>query len=203
MVYELSLEEEKVKPHQVTTLHLISSFAFIGAGAIILIYNYTIPWWGLFLLLSGAAILGLTIFKNKWLTGRSVNLGFRFAELAITLCLVAYSLIQMWKFPIVIYGILAAALLFGLFWERSSGNKLAIHIDDEGVRLPVTSKKRFIPWTEVDEVIYRFGTLTIECVGNHLFQWSLAMPDLDHEIFEAFCSAKVEENKSKRRIDEW
>jgi hypothetical protein len=98
---------------------------------------------------------------------------------------------------------LVAAIVFGLFWERASGNKLFIHVDEDGIRLPVTAKRRFIPWTEVEEIIYRFGTLSIECVGNHLYQWNIALADFDNEIFEAFCIAQVEGNRGKRRNDEW
>ena len=63
---------------------------------------------------------------------------------------------------------LCGAITFGIFWERAAGNKLSVSIDEKGVHLPVTAKRRFIPWTEVDEVMFRFGTLSIECVGNHL-----------------------------------
>ena len=203
MLYELPLEEEKVKPHQVTTLHLICSFAFIGAGAIIMIYNYVIPVWGLSILLAGLIILALTIFRNKRLTGKKVNPTVRVLELLIAAAIEVYSITQHWAFPIVIFGILLAAIAFGMFWERASDNKLFIYIDEEGARLPVTAKRRFLPWTEIDEIMYRFGTLSIECVGNHLFQWSITIPDFDNEIFEAFCAAQVEANRSKRRNDEW
>lgn len=202
MVYDLPLVEEKVKPHQVTTLHLVSSFAFIGAGAIIVIYNYTIPGWGLALLLTGLLMLCMTIFKNKWLTGKKINPAFRVIELLIAIAFCSYSVIMQWKFPIVIFGGLCAALLFALYWERSAGNKLFVHIDDDGLRLPVV-RRRFIPWSEVENVVLRFGTITINCVDNHLFQWTIAEPGFDNEIFETYCKTKVEENVSKRRKDEW
>lgn len=201
MVYDLPLVEEKVKPHQVTTLHLVSAFAFIAAGAIIVIYNYTIPGWGLALLLSGLLLLGLTIFKNKWLTGKTVNQAVRIAELFVVAAFEVYSLKMQWKFPIVIFGGLSAALLFALYWERNAGGRLYVHVDDAGLRLPVV-RRRFIPWSEIENVVLRFGTITINCLDNHLFQWSIADADLDNEIFEAFCVAKVEENIGKR-ISDW
>jgi hypothetical protein len=202
MVYNLQLAEQKVKPHQVTTLHLVSSLAFIGAGAIIVIYNYTIPGWGLALLLAGLALLSLTIFKNKWLTTPAINPVFRTIEMLLAATFAIYSFMLQWKFPIVIYGGLTAALLFSLYWERMAGNKLSITVDDNGLRLPVV-RRRFIPWTEIDNVVLRYGTITINCLDNHLFQWTVNDPDFDSQSFEAFCVAKVEENVSKRIKDDW
>ena len=202
MVYDLPLVEEKVKPHQVTTLHLICALAFIGTGAIIVVYNYTIPVWGGALLLAGILLLALTIFKNKWLTGKKINPLARIAELLISIVIAIYSVTQQWKFPIGMFSALSAGLLFALYWERKKGGVLYVHIDDNGLTLPVV-RKRSLSWADVDQVVYRFGTLTINCADNHLFQWNIADPEFDNEIFEAFCAAKIEENRSKRRNDEW
>jgi hypothetical protein len=90
MVYDLPLEEAKVKPHQVTTLHLVSALAFIVAGAIIVVYNYTIPGWGVALLMAGLFILLATIIKNNWITGKAVNQVFRVVELLIAAVFCAY-----------------------------------------------------------------------------------------------------------------
>jgi len=202
MEYNLLLADSKVKPHQVTTLHLVSSFAFIGAGAIITIYNYTIPIWGLAILLAGLSLLGLTIFRNSWINDKKINPILRVVELIIATAFAIYSLLMQWKFPIVIFGGLSAALLFALFWERNAGGKLYIYVDDDGLRLPVV-RRRFIPWNEVDIIVLKYGTLTINCLDNHLFQWSVSVPDVNLEAFDAFCSAKVEEHIGKRRNDEW
>ena len=202
MVYDLPLVEEKVKPHQVTTLHLVSSFAFIGAGAIIVIYNYTIPGWGLALLITGILILGLTIVKNKWITSAKVNPAIRILELLIAISVGMYSYFQQWKFPVVIFSILSAALAFSIYWERNSDNILYVHVDDDGLKLPVV-RRRFIPWKEIDNVVFRFGTLTINCLDNHLFQWTIAEQTIDPETFEVFCKRKVDENAKRRRNDEW
>ena len=203
MVYELSLEEVKVKPHQVTTLHLMSAFAFIGAGAIILIYNYIITMWGLALLAIGLLLLALTIFKNRWVTGKHTNTPLRIIELAIALSVGIYSATQHWQFPITIFGILSAALLFGIYWERTSGNVLSVHIDDNGVKIPVISRQRFLKWTEVEEVVLRFGTLTVNCVDNSFYQWNIADTGIDSATFEAYCNTQVEANRSKRMNDDW
>ena len=202
MEYDLPLAEEKVKPHQVTTLHLVCALGFIGTGAIIAVYNFTIPLWGVALLVAGALLLGLTIFKNKWVTSKEINPTVRIAELAIAITVAIYAAIQQWKLPTGMFGVLSAGLMFSLYWERKAGGTIYVHIDETGLRLPVV-RQRFLPWTAVDQVVYRFGTLTINTADNHLFQWNIALPDFDNEIFEAFCSAKIEEYKAKRRNDDW
>jgi hypothetical protein len=203
MGYDLSLEEIKVKPHQVTTLHLLSAFAFIGTGAIIYVYNYIITMWGAALLAIGIILLALTIFKNSLITGKKFNTVFRIIELAIALTIGIYSAIQHWKFPVTIFSILSASLVFGIYWERAAGGSLAIHIDDEGLKLPVTARQRFLKWTEVEEAVLRFGIFTINTVDNRLFQWSVSNTDINNTEFEAYCNALIEANRSKRIVDEW
>ena len=202
MVYDLPLAEEKVKPHQVTTLHLVCALGFIGTGAIIAIYNFIIPLWGSALLAGGVLLLALTLFKNKWVTSKNTNPLVRIAELTIAITIAIYSAIQHWKLPTGMFAVLSAGLVFALYWERKAGGTLYVHVDDTGLRLPVV-RRRFLRWTEVDEVVYRFGTLTINTADNHLFQWNIADPDFDNEIFEAFCLAKIEDNRAKRRNNDW
>ena len=194
---------EKVKPHQVTALHLLSALAFTGTGAIIVIYNYTIPGWGLALLIAGLLLMGITITRNKWLTATKANIIARIAELLIALSVAILSWAEQWKFPMGIFGVLSAAILFAIFWERASGQALVIHVDENGIQLPVTSRKRFIPWVEVEQVILRYGTLSIECLENRLYQWDIANTSVNEDQFMEFCTRLVESNKGKRRNDDW
>jgi hypothetical protein len=203
MVYELPVMEEKVKPHQITTLHMVSALAFIVAGLIIVVYNYTIPWWGAFILLSGIALTVLVMSKNKWVISNKINPIFRIAELIIALGMAAYSFIQHWKFPELIFGVLSAAILFALYWEKPSTDALAILVDDEGIKLPVTSRRRFRPWTEIENVLLRFGTITVNFTDNSFIQMDLVDPNVDNIPFEAYCTNQVEQFRSKRRNDDW
>jgi hypothetical protein len=203
MVYDLPVIGEKVKPQQVTALHLLCAMAFMGTGAIIFTYNYSIPMWGLALLVAGLLLLGFTMFKNKWLTNGKTNAVVRIAELVIALSVAILSLIQQWKFPLGIFGVLSAAITFAIFWERASTQALFVHVDDNGIMLPVTARKRFIPWTEVDQVTLRYGTLSIECVGNRLHQLDIAEHASDDEIFMAYCTAQSEANMGNRVKEEW
>jgi hypothetical protein len=203
MVYDLPVMDEKVKPHQVTTLHMVCALAFIVTGAIIVVYNYTIPIWGTAILLAGISLTVVVMAKNKWVIGKKVNPVFRIVELLVAISILAYSAIQHWKFPVIIFGSLSAALSFALYWERSTDSGLSVQIDNEGIRLPITARKRFKPWTEVEQVIYRFGTLTINFTDNSFVQWDIPAIGFDDKAFEKYCSTQVEENRSKRRNDDW
>jgi len=202
MEFNLQLADDKVKPHQLTTLHLVSAFAFIGTGAIIAIYNYTIPGWGLAILALGLGILAVTIFRNKWTISPAINPIFRLVELAISAAFLVYAVHMDWKFPIVIFGGLCLALAFALYWERQAANKLFIHADDEGLQLPVL-RRRNLQWNEVENVVFRYGILTINTLDNHLFQWSIDDTDAKPETFEQYCNQKISDNIAKRRNDDW
>ncbi len=203
MEYRLQLVEEKVKRHQVTALHLTCGLAFLGGGAVIFAYNSVITQWGLALLLFGLALMSLTIFKNKVVTAPKSNTILRVLELLVSAALCIYSATQRWNFPIGIYGILSAGIAYAMFWERSAGGKQFILINEDGIKLPIDSRKRFIQWPEVEKVIFRFGTLSVNCADNRMFQWNMHNPDFDMAVFESWCDQQVEANKSKRLVDDW
>jgi hypothetical protein len=203
MVYELPVADKKVKPHQVTALHLICALAFIGTGAIIFVYNYTITYWGLGLLIVGILLAITTITRNKWLITRNINTVFRVIELCIALSLSVLSAVNSWKFPIIIFSVLSTAILFALYWERTALAPMKVEIADDGVKLPVTSRTRFLPWTEIEQVVYKYGILTVDCLNNTLYQWNIMDNGTDKERLEAYCYAMIEENKKNRRTDDW
>src|SRR4051812_32960952 len=99
MTFNFPVMNEKVKPHQVTTLHLVCALAFIITGAIIVVYNYTIPAWGAAILIAGIALIVFVMARNKWVISRKINPAFRVMELVISAAIAAYSATQHWKFP--------------------------------------------------------------------------------------------------------
>jgi hypothetical protein len=202
MTFQLPMADEKIKPHQVTALHLLVALAFVGAGAIFEWLYLPARVWGICLLISGIILLLLAIFKNKWLTG-SANKIVRIIELIILLCLAAFTAIKQWHVPEVMFGILSLAIIFALYWEGSADKAQYIIVDNDGIKLPLTSRKRFVGWVEIEKVILRFGTLTVDCHNQRFFQWNVQPNDVDEEIFEGFCENQVEVNRSKRRNDDW
>jgi hypothetical protein len=157
--------------------------------------------WGTALLLTGFLLLAISVARNKWLMRPEVNRVFRIFELGITLCLAAYMAINMIWVPVAMFGILAVVILLAFIWERGSGEQF-IYVTEEGIKMPFSSRKRFIEWRDVETVLYRYGTLTVECEGNRLYQWSIKKTRFEREEFERFCTKQVEALKDKR-VKEW
>ncbi len=202
MIFELPLTEEKVKPHQVTALHLLAALTFIGAGALLYLFYPPLRVWSTALMIGGAGLLYAGMFRNRWLTQKSISRSFRMAELVIALALTGFAAWQKWTPPAVMFGVLSAAVLFSLFWENDKGG-LHIVVGEEGIKLPMNARRRFIAWSEVEQVLLKFGTLTVNCYDNRLYQWTIGKTDIDRNVFEQFCSARVEEWKDKRDKNDW
>ncbi|HXS37063.1 MAG TPA: hypothetical protein VN721_10210 [Flavipsychrobacter sp.] len=203
MTFELPLTEEKVKSHQITALHLVSALAFLGTGAIFYWLYTPVKKWGAALLIIGVLLLLVTIIKNKWLIKPYTNRIFRILELMIFLCLVSFLYLHHIWVATIMFGILSAAILFAIYWEGISGNSLKISVSADGIKLPITSRKRFIEWHEVEKILLKYGTFTVDCHNKRLFQWNIQGVNFDEEIFESFCNNQIEGNKSKRRNDDW
>ncbi len=203
MAFDIPIIEEKIKPHQITSLHLVCALAYIVAGTIIVVYNYTIPQWGALMLAAGLILLGTTIIKNKWILTSQNNIIIRVIEFLITVSFAVYSFLLQWKFPTLIFGVLSAVLLFAIFYERTASVSLFVCFADDGIHLPATSRKRFISWTEIEEVIFRYYTLSIDCTDNKFFQWTTKDININNIEFDAFCTNKIEESMDKRIKNNW
>lgn len=204
MNYLLPLTEDKVKPQQITALHLLCALVLVCTGAIFS-YYFTgfVQNLGFGILVAGMALLITVIAKNKVILRREVNRIFRVVELLIFLCLLSYAAMHQWKLPMGIFGVVSAAILFAIYWENAGSNRLAIQMDENGAKLPVTSRRRSIAWHEIQEVLLRYGTLTIDCYDNQFYQWDIDTVDFDDEIFEAWCKARIEANEHKRIKNDW
>ncbi len=220
MVFELPLTEEKVKRQQVITLHLIVSFTLLLTGAFLMLIQYLINSlsgaqravfntlslpvaWGSAIFVTGLGLLGLLIFRNSLVTTKNTNRILRITELGLLLCFASFAAIHKLTVPAIIYGIVSAAILFALYWESVSDNTLYIRVDERGIRLPLTSRKRFLGWWEIENVLLRFGVLTIDCYDNRLFQWNIRSISFDKEHFQRFCSEHIAAGKEKRKQYEW
>jgi hypothetical protein len=158
--------------------------------------------WGIALTTAGILLLVLAIGRNKWIGRPSVTRTFRIAELLILLSLALFSAQNRWLPPAIMFGILSAAVIFALFWERGTG-QMMILVNEAGLKMPVGRTKRNIPWIEIDQVLLKFGTLTVNCADNRLYQWSIDIVNFDATDFQVFCTRHIEENKTKRGLNDW
>ena len=213
-MFTLALTEEKVKPYQTVALHFLVGLALFTFGVLsYLFYFYTInitnaassmpelKRWGPLMLFPGAVILFISLFRGNWLKKSKNNRLLRIIEISCSLLSCGYFALGHWWLPAGIFGILAATLLLAGLWENSKNRAQFITIDGKGVQLPATSRRKSLEWREIEQVILRFGILTIDCVDNHLYQWNVNTPDFSKEELETYCSKMVEEHKEE--VSSW
>lgn len=210
-MFTLSLAEEKVKPYQTVALHFLIGLALLAFGILSYVfYFYTIiatehrsslpefRKWGLAMIIPAAVILFFSLFRGKWLKQPKNNRLFRIIEFCCSLVFAAYFAMGHWWLPAGIFGVLAGTLLLATLWESNKNKTQYIHIDDKGVQLPATSRRSSLEWNEIEQVILRFGILTIDCYDNHLYQWNVDAPDFDKEALELYCARLIKENEGKK-----
>jgi len=220
MVFNIPLAEQKVKPHQVTALHLVMGFALLGASALALLLNNLtikgpngepidlgsstfdiVDGTASLVMLFSVIIIIMALFRNKWLRSDKVNRAFRILELGAAIIAAMYLLTIDANVPAAIFVLLAGTVVFSLVWEGSATKTLSVEINEQGIKPPMNLKRRNINWVEVDKVLLRHGNLTINCADNRMYQWTTSKHDTDTEIFEAFCDAQIEAAKKLRKED--
>jgi len=223
MAFEIPLAEQKVKPHQVTALHLVAGFAFFAFSALGLLINNTVMTLPdsapieqqqatihifdatdtALSLTMGISIIILfaALFRNKWLRQPKVNKLFRVGEMLTAGTIAIYMLTIQYNVPAGLFGVLAITIIFSLFWETGKNTNITVTFNENGIKLPVTSRRRNISWDETEKVLLRHGTVTINCVDNRMYQWVAAQHSINSAIFEAYCDAHIEAEKHKRGKD--
>lgn len=221
MRFELPLTEERVKPHQVTALHLFVVLTMFITAAVLLVSYYAVSHMpedkalshrsvlyyglaaGMSVLLLSVLMLVIILVKNRWLQKPLNNFIMRGIELLIMLVFSGIALANGIIVPGIIFIVLAAAILFAINWERKKDVPLTIVVDKEGIKPPVNSRKRFIEWPEIEHVLLRFGTLTINCADNRLYQWNIGNTEFEHDVFEVFCIRQVDKAREQRDKNDW
>jgi hypothetical protein len=150
-----------------------------------------------------AILLIVTIVKNKWLQKPMNNMLFRTFELLLIASLFIYCTVAGLVIPAIIYAILCTTIILAISWERKKHIPLVINIDKDGIKLPITSRTRIIDWADIEHVILRFGTLTVNCVDNRLYQWNIGNYNFETDVFEVFCIRQVDKAKEKRDNNNW
>lgn len=202
MSFVLPLKENRVKPHQITALHLILALAFTATGAVFH-WIYSASLWGIGLMILGGLLLVVSLFTNRWLLRPSINRTIRIGELLISLCVLSYSVINKMYFPAAMYALFGSALLFALLWEGNKAKKQVIQITVDKIKLPVTARRKNIEWFEIEKVILKYGTLTVNCVDGRMFQWTIDAYDFEDNLFQEFCEQQVNEAIKDRAKNNW
>ncbi len=222
MEFELPLTEKRVKPHQVTALHLFVALVLIITASVVMVSYYAVSHlpvdkalkyrnvlyygqaFGIALFAVSLALILIVTLRNKWLVGNMVNnILLRMLELIIMLGLTVFALINNYGTPAIIFGLLAVTIIFAIYWERMNNIPLVIHVDKTGIKPPVTSRRRFLDWKEVAHVVFRFGTLTVNCYDNRMYQWTVGNVNFEKELFDVYCIRQIDLAKDKRDKSDW
>lgn len=220
MCFELPLAEQRVKRQQVITLHLIVTFVLLATGAFLFLVQYLVnslsgdsrvtfaltdhaAIYGSIAIGLGLGLLTLCLVRGRWLLNRKVNVAVRVAELALLLFLAVCAFIVGATVPAILYLLVSGAVIFSIYWERIADNTMYVRIDERGIRLPASSRLRALRWEEVEDVILRFGILTVNCCDNRLFQWNINRADINKDEFRRFCEQRLAQSRDKRKAYTW
>lgn len=225
MVFEVPLAKQNVKPHQVTAMHLLAALAFVAVASIMLLVNNmvielpdapapavqkeqiavfdTVDMGSSIVLAIGVFILLATLFRNRWLTTPLNNNIFRLVESYLSLGIAIYFLARGWNLPCAIFTLLTITLAFAKFAEKGKLKHKHVIFTQDDIKLPIGLRTSQLKWTEVEQVLLRHGTLTINGINNKLYQWMTASHQIDTNAFEEFCAAQIEEAKKDRKKYDW
>lgn len=216
MTYKIAIKSTlKKKPYN-TSLHLITGFGMMGVGAFSFLMGTTDWVQKMFhapvisnnilsgiSLLYGLAVLYFVFFKGSFLKNKKNNQSLRSAHCIVGSLLAIVFLLSQWWLAAAICALLAISALAAIYVDKKLEETLWVQLDEEKILLPATSRRKQLLWTEVERVILRHGNITIDCVDNFLFQWTLLQPQEDAAMIEAFCAARIHANKDKRQLDNW
>ncbi len=216
MSYTIELNDQRYKPKQASSLHLITGFAMVGVGAFTFLLGNAdwikavfhaplLPGYilGTIALIYGFVLLYFTFSKNAWLQIPANNKTIRIASTIICGLLGIVFALSQWWLAAGISGMVAAANLYAYFYEQKIAQPLLVVLNETNIELPASARRKTLEWTEVDRVILRHGIITIDCVNNFLYQWSIRFNNIDSTAFEQFCTLQIEASKSKRESDDW
>ncbi len=217
MEYILYLKDKKVKQQHIITAHLIAVFVLLVVGVFfelasfvvkkinlsVAINNSSLMQIGTSTIIISLVILAATIFKTKWMMKPKIGLFFRVFEISIIGILSMHFFQLNLPTPAILLLLVIGMIVFALFWENQSDQMLKVVLSETGILLPMTSRKKKLQWSEVDQVLVRFNTVTINCADNRLFQWVLYNQDIDIEGLHQFSKQQIVANMHLRKQDNW
>ncbi len=198
---------------QTLALHLLISFVLFAVGIFCLVmywftgispnFKMAIGAFGLFGLLcflGGIAVYALSISVVR--RERSATV-LRVLELLLLAGGAGLFFLNGWIVPAVLFGILAALAIVAALYEIKAPADTVIQISGEGVFRKGGLKSTHLRWRELQQVLYRRGILTIDCVDNRLFQYTVQAPQIDGPLFETFCADQIARAVPNRRQSNW
>jgi hypothetical protein len=212
-MYQIVVQGKKVKKNQVTGMHLMVGFLLTAIG----FFTWLVPnsvkqetfaflnYVGLLYGFLGLAIIIICIFFNKKVIQTQNNLVLRWIEMVALLTVFIYSIYQKWHLPSAYAAAGLISVLLAYFWETSAKKSSIIAFEDDIITLPKFSKRSSIAWEDLNKVLLRYNTLTIDFKNNKLIQLDIdkiANISINPNDFEAYCKIQI---KAKEHLykKEW
>lgn len=215
MQFILPVQKDGVSQRHATTLHIMLAFLLLGIGiaAIGLFWFTTVSpafeqhgggykpfiFFGLAAILASIAIISLSVFQKGWMRKERNSLIFRIVEFGLLAVSSILFFINHWNMPAALFGLMSLVVVFAILRERRAAGSIQIGIDETGVQLP----GRVITWTNIENVLLRFGTLTIELNGNKVIQQNVAAPGVDAPALEDYCRKMIDTHKVVTVDNDW
>ncbi len=207
--YQIQLNNKGINKRNVTFSHLMAAFLLIIMGGVAATIIRTLSETAAAItnsnifyavaavyIISGLAILFITIkFNKKITTIKSFSTKLRLFEIIILAPILIYCLIKQWYVPAAWAGIGVIGILYAFYYENTSVKPAIVHITDKGVNLPNT-KVGFLEWEKILRLIIRHQILTVEAIGNKLYQLDLEKnQNLPVSEIETYAMQRIKEEK--------
>lgn len=216
MEYKIEIQGQRYKPHQAVSLHLITAFTLLGLGAFTLLLGQadwvrtlfsravvSPVWIGSSLMLYAFLVLYFLFFWRSLVLSSAGSRLLRLFHLVFALAAALLFLWSKWWLAASVGGILVPANILAIVVERKARQALFVVFRADKILLPPTARRNELAWHEVQRVLLRHGTLTIDCVNNVLYQWTIRYKASDADEFEAFCAAQIHGAEHRRINDDW
>ncbi len=109
-----------------------------------------------------------------------------------------------WEVPAALFGILATVVAGAFLYELRSPAQPQVAVSDRGLVRTAGLQRKTIDWAEVKQVLLRRSVLTIDCLDNRLYQYTVEdAVAYDGVDFEAFCARHIEAAIPRREKGDW
>ena len=109
-----------------------------------------------------------------------------------------------WEVPAALFGILAAIVALAFMYELRAPAQPQVAVSDHGVVRTAGLQRKNLDWAELKQVLLRRSVLTIDCLDNRLFQYTVEdAVGYNGADFEAFCAQHIEAAIPRREKGDW
>ncbi len=109
-----------------------------------------------------------------------------------------------WEIPAVLFGILAILVALAFLYELRAPVHPQVAVSNRGIVRTAGLQRKGLDWAEIKQVLLRRGVLTIDCLDNRLFQYTVDGNSNNNTAdFEDFCTSRIEEAIPRREKGDW